>query len=179
MTHEDRSTPIAWPIALAGAAVLGTLATACMMPLVGIATRAAATMNRAQAVTAVLGVWAANQLLGFGLLGYPLDGYALMWGGALGTAGVAALFVARRIVGRGPVALGRLALAFVAAFAAYEVLLFAFALVAGGTDTFTPAIVLRILANDAAWLAGLAILYQLLTRAAPRLFGAAPALRLS
>ena len=66
-----------------------------------------------------------------------------------------------------------------AAFAAYEVLLFAFALVAGGTDTFTPAIVLRILANDAAWLAGLAILYRLLTRAAPRLFGAAPALRLS
>lgn len=179
MTHEDRSAPIAWPLALAGAAVLGTLATACMMPFVGIATLAATTMNRRQAMTAVLGVWAANQLLGFGWLGFPLDAYALRWGAALGGASVAALVAARRVVGRRGFALGRLALAFVAAFATYEALLFAFALVAGGTDTFTPGIVLRIFVNDAAWLVSLALLHRVLTTAAPRVFGPAPGLRFS
>jgi hypothetical protein len=177
MNHEDHSAPVAWPLALAGAAVLGTLATACMMPFVAIATIAAATMTRAQAVMAVLGVWAANQLLGFGWLGYPLDAHALSWGVALGASSVAALFAARHVLGGGRPPLIGLGLAFAAAFAAYEGLLFAFALVVGNTGTFTPAIVLLILGNDAGWLAGLAIMRMLLTRVAPRVFGTVSALR--
>jgi hypothetical protein len=179
MNHEENANPIARPLTLAAAAVLGTLATACMMPFVAIATIAAATMPRAQALTAVIGIWLANQLLGFGLLGYPLTGYAMSWGVALGGASVVALLVARRVL-RGPPLSGvRLALAFVAAFVTYEGLLFAFALVAGGAATFTPAIILLILGNDAAWLVGLTLLNVLLARAVPRVFGAMPALRLA
>ncbi|NJR79978.1 hypothetical protein [Sphingomonas corticis] len=179
MNMEDRAAPVAWPLALAGAAVLGTLATACMMPFVAIATIAAATMPRGQAVAAVLGVWSANQLLGFGWLGYPVDAHAIGWGAALGGAAIAAQVVARRVACGGRRALPRLALAFAAAFVAYEGLLFALAIVAGGTGTFTPAIVGQILANDAGWLVGLAALHAILASAAPRVFGRATALRLA
>lgn len=171
MENETNAGAVAWPIALAAAAVAGSLATACMMPFVAIATLAAATMPRRQALIAVFGAWTANQLLGFGLLGYPMTAYAASWGVALGAAGVAALLVARLITGGGHPTAARVAAAFAVAFASYEALLYAFALVAGGTGTFTASIVLRILANDAAWLVGLAALHAVLTRAAPRTFG--------
>lgn len=179
MNRTEDSSPVAWPLALAAAATLGTLATACMMPFVAVATIAAATMDRPRALAAIVGVWAINQLLGFGLLGYPMTAYAASWGVALGVAGVASLLVARRVLGGTAPTAVRLGLAFGAAFAAYELLLFAFSLVAGGTGTFTPSIVLSILANDAAWLVGMAALHIVLTRAAPRLFGTPAALRLA
>lgn len=177
MNQENAANTVAWPMVLAAAAVGGTLATACMMPFVAIATLAAATMTRRQAVTAVLGVWAANQLVGFGLLGYPMTLYAAAWGIALGAGGVVALAIARRVLPKSARSAARLVVAFVAAFAAYETFLFGFALVVGGTATFAPAIVLRILANDTAWFVALVALHAVLTRAAPRVFGTAPALR--
>ena len=156
-------------------AIGGTLIVACMMPFVGLAVIAAATMPRSQALVTVAGAWAANQILGFGLLGYPLDGYAIGWGVALGGGSVAAMLVARAVLGGRGIAPGRLAAAFLAAFAGYEALLYAFALVAGGTGTFTPAIIAQLLVNDAAWTAVLAVLYAVLTRAAPRVFAPARA----
>lgn len=178
MNRDTTAPKIAWPAALAAAAVLGSIATACMMPFVAVATVAAASMPRREALTAVVGVWAVNQLLGFGLLGYPMTSYAITWGLALGAAALAALVVARRVLREAaPTALA-LTFAFGIAFGTYEGLLFAFSLLEGGTDTFTPPIVLSILANDAAWLLGLATLHALLTRAAPRVFGAPRALRL-
>ena len=169
--------PLAWPAALGFATVAGTLATACMMPFVGIAVVATATMSGRNAALTVAAAWAANQLLGFGLLGYPLEAHALGWGVALGAASLLAL-VAARLVVRGP-SLGWLALAFAAAFATFEALLFLYAGVAGGRGTFTPAIIARIGANDASWCAVLVLLRLILGRAAPRWFGAAPALRLA
>ena len=176
MYQHERAAAVAWPLALAAAAIVGSLATACMMPFVAVATLTSVTMTRTQALTAVLGVWIVNQLLGFGLLGYPVSTYAVGWGVAIGLASVVALFVARRLGGSSPSA-GRLVITFAAAFAGYETVLYIFALAAGGSGTFTPAIVLRILANDAAWLVGLAALHILLTRAAPRIFGQLSVLR--
>ena len=164
-----KANPVFWTITLAAAAVLGTLVTACMMPFVAVATIAAATLPRGQAVMAVVGAWAANQLLGFGLLGYPIDSHAIAWGLALGAATLAVLPLARRVADG---SIARLVLAFGAAFLGWEALLFGFALAAGGTDTFKPAIVLALFANEAAWLALLAGLHLLATRGAPRLFGA-------
>ena len=178
MNRDTTAPTIAWPLALAAAAVLGSMATACMMPFVAVATIAAATMPRRNALIAVVGVWTINQLLGFGLLGYPVTGYAISWGLALGIASVAALVVAQRVLGAPSPTATRLIAAFGIAFGAYEGFLFAFSLVEGGTGTFTPAIVLSILANDAGWLVGLALLHALLSRAAPRVFGAPRALRL-
>ena len=174
MTRTDRN-PFVWTVTLATTAVLGTLATACMMPFVAVATIAAATMPRNQAVIAVLGAWAANQLLGFGLLGFPSTGFAIAWGIALGAASVAIIPLVRRLA---DASVARLLLAFVVAFAAWEAVLFGFALAVGGTGTFTPAIVLRLFGNEALWFALLGGLHLLLTRSAPRVFGPSPLVRL-
>ena len=160
--------PYLWPLLLAAVTIAATLATACMMPFVALATVAAATTNRATATVTVLGAWAVNQLLGFGLLGYPLDASTIGWGVALGVAALAAMTVARAVVGRRPTP-GRVIAAFVAAFAADEALLFGWALVAGGTETFTPAVVARLLLNEAGWFALMAGAWALLAWRAPRL----------
>lgn len=171
------SGALAWPAALGTATVLGTLATACMMPFVGLAVVAAATMSVRRAAQTVAAMWAVNQLLGFSLLGYPWTGDAFAWGLAIGLASMAAMMIARRVIGRNGGSAAHLAGAFLAAFAGYETLLFGFALVAGGTETFAPAIVLQILVNDAIWFAGLVALHLVLTRVAPGKFG--PRLRLA
>ncbi len=166
---------ILWPVVLAATAVLGTIATACMMPFVAVATIAAATMNRREAVIAVVGAWAANQLLGFGLLGYPLSGYAIGWGVALGVASLAVMPLVRGIADGSAV---HLVLAFGAAFALWEGLLFGFALAMGGTGTFTAAIVGTLFANEAAWLAALGVVHLVAAHGGPRLFGTARIVRL-
>lgn len=168
---------VAWPIALAAAAVLGTLAIACMMPFVALAVAAALTMPRARAAATITAIWATNQLLGFGLLGYPLTGYALSWGGALLGASLGAMLLAARLFDAPRPLSYALPLVFLAAFAAFEAALFGFALLIGGTETFTPTIVLQLLTNDVLWFAGLLALHGVLTRAAPRVFGPGLALR--
>ncbi len=177
--HLSRSAPIGWPVAFAAATVLGTLATACMMPFVGLAVVAAATLPLRRAVATVAVMWAVSQGLGFALLGYPATGYAIAWGVALGCASLAAMLVSRRLLGRAPLTTLRLVGVFLAAFALDEALLFGFAGIVGGTETFTPRIIAQLLANDGAWFAGLVALYFALTNVAPRVFGRSPALRLA
>ncbi|MDO7844485.1 hypothetical protein [Sphingomonas immobilis] len=166
-----------WPLALAATAILGTLVTACMMPFVGVAVASAATMPRGRAALTIGGVWAINQMLGFGLLGFPLDAFALSWGAALLLASLAAMLVAATLLGTRRDFGWRLFAGFVAAFVAYEAALFAFALVAGGAGTFTLSIIAQLAANDALWFAALIALHLGLTRAAPGWFGAGLALR--
>lgn len=178
-TNELDGSNFAWPAALGTATVLGTLATACMLPFVGLAVVAAATMSMRRAAQTVAALWAINQVLGFSLLGYPPTGDAFAWGAALGLASMAAMLIARRVIGANSGSVAHLVAAFVVAFAVYELLLFGFALVAGGTETFAPAIVLQILVNDASWFAGLTALHLVLTRVAPGRFGPAPRLRLA
>lgn len=181
MDSDSRSTDtsghLAWQAALAVAAVAGTLAIACMMPFVAVAVATAATMSRARAAATLGAVWATNQLFGFTLLGYPRTASAFAWGAALGVAGVCAMVVAAAMLGSRRGSAAMLAAAFAAAFATYELALFGFALAVGPTSAFTAPIVLQILANDAIWFAALIALHAVLTRAAPRTFGAALRLR--
>ena len=175
-----QSPSLAWPSALAAAAVLGSLASACMVPLVGLAVVAAATMSRGHAAATVIGAWIVSQLLGFGVMGFPWTADAAAWGLALGVGSLAAVGIAGAVLRRRrDLAVLPLLVAFAAAFVGYEALLYGFALVAGGTETFAPSIVLRVLVNDASWFAGLTALHLALTRAAPRMFGRAPQLRLA
>jgi hypothetical protein len=127
----------------------------------------------------VVAAWAVNQLIGFTLLGYPADAYAISWGVALGLASLAAMLVARMIVGPRTWSIARIAIAFLLAAAVYETLLYGYALVAGGTDTFTPAIVAQLMLNDGVWCAILVVCHVVLTGLAPKVFGAAPKLRLA
>lgn len=168
MRDDKACHPIAWPAALGIATIAGTLASACMMPFVALAVLSAATMSARRAGLTIGTIWATNQALGFLVLGYPATAYAAAWGAALGVASIAAAFVARAAMrGQRAFAAAPMLAAFGAAFVAYEVLLFGFAMVAGGVDTFAPSIVLRILLNEATWFAGLVALYAVLTRAAP------------
>ncbi len=174
MTIQQDHAPagsIGWQLAIAATATAGTLATACMMPFVALATVAAATMPRRQAAATIVAVWGVNQLLGFTLLGYPTDPRTVAWGVALGVAALAAMMIAAAVLRSSAPTLVSLAAAFAAAFAAYEAGLFAFALVAGGTGTFTAGIIGQILLNDACWCAALGAVHAVLTRAAPRTFG--------
>jgi hypothetical protein len=178
-TPDAGGAPYAWPLALAVSTVTGTLVTSCMMPFVAIAVMSAATLPLRSALLTVVAAWAANQLIGFTLLGYPADAYAIGWGVALGLASLAAMLVARAIVERQAWSIARIGAAFLVAFAVYEALLFGYASMAGGTETFAPGIVIQLLVNDSVWCAILAACYLVLTSLAPKIFGAAPSLRLA
>ena len=168
----------AWPVTLALATVGGSLVAACMMPFVAVTIVTAATMRRSLALTTILAIWATNQLLGFTVLGYPHTGYAFAWGGALGVASILAMLAGAIIMGeQNELSTLRTFGAFLIGFAVYEAALFGFALVVGGTETFTMAIVGQIFANDALWFAGLLLASWLLARAAPTLFGPSPRIR--
>ena len=169
----------AWPVALGIATVVGSLAAACMLPFVALAVLAAGTMSRGHAIATILAIWGVNQILGYTVMGYPQTAYSVGWGLALGAAALLAGLVARLVLkGRRDFAILPMIGAFAGAFVGYELLLFAYAQIVGGTDNFTTPIVMLILTNDALWFAGLGALYQVLTRTAPRVFGPAPALRM-
>jgi hypothetical protein len=77
----------------------------------------------------VVAAWIVNQAIGFGVLGYPVEPNTFLWGFAIGAAALIATAVStpvRRLpsIGR-PV---ELALALLAAYVVYEVVLFAFTL---------------------------------------------------
>ena len=169
---------ILWPLALAAVALIGSLAFACIFPFVAIAVVCAATMRGRDAVATVGALWVVNQAVGFTLMGYPHDASTYAWGIAIGLASIASVVIAMPIVGVGrPLTVVRLVAAFGAAFVAYEGLLFAFALYAGGLETFSADIVGLIARNDAMWFVGLMLLRLALTGVAPRWFGNAPAYR--
>lgn len=167
----------AWSLALATTAVLGTLASACLMPFVAVAVATALTMSRARAVATVAAIWAVNQIIGFGFLGFPATAMTIAWGVAIGLASLAATALASHLLAGRKAVEPWLLFVFASAFATYECLLLAFGAMTGRVGAFTPDIVLQILANDAIWCAALVALHVALTRAAPRVFGPKLSLR--
>jgi len=141
----------AFLIALLVAASLAlTLGFACALPFAAFATIAALLFDFGTAVLAILAVWLANQIVGFGFMHYPMDASTFAWGGGLGALGLASLIAARAVLSR---AHGWIAapLAFLASFAAYEGLLFAINLAVGmDAAIFEIAVVARIFAINAA-----------------------------
>ena len=179
MSRTQRESDI-WVGVLAVSTLVGTLAASCLMPFVALAVTAAATLPIRKAVRAVVVIWLANQVLGFTLLGFPLTPPTFASGVVLGLGSLAALAIARSVVGEGEVlVVTRLVSAFALAFLAYELLLFAFAYagLAGSTDMFTAQIIAQLGVSDAIWLAVLTALRLGLSHAAPHQFGPVPAMR--
>ena len=158
---------LAWPVLLALGAFIGSWATACVFPFAGFAAVSALTTDLRRGLAAVASVWVMNQAVGFSLLHYPTDANTIAWGVAIGAGAFAGFFAARSAARLS----GAILAAPVAAFAAYELLLFSVAHVLGGLHTFSAEIVLEIARNDAIWFAGLMGVRFLLTRTAPALFG--------
>ncbi|MBB3910104.1 hypothetical protein [Sphingomonas desiccabilis] len=171
---------LSWLVAIDGAAVLGSFALACMTPFAALAAASALTLSRRAGVMAVLGAWLLNQIIGFGFLGYPTDPMTILRGVAIAVSALAGFGVAHAVRGSaGTLSLARMVAAIAGAFVAYEVVTYLTAMVLGGTENFTPAIVWMLARNDAMWFTGLMALYLALTASAPSVFGRRPQLRLA
>ncbi len=151
-------TQFLWAAILsAGGFVLG-LVLLCIAPFAAVAAVAARTLPLRVALAATGAMWLGGQLAGYGLFHYPHEPASYALGLGIGVAALAATFVAGRI--------RSLPLAFLAAFAVFETVQYAFSLAFGGSETFLFAIVAEIFEGN---VLGLAILWAL------RLAGAAGA----
>ncbi len=145
-----KKTQLLWPAVLAtGGFILG-LVLVCIAPFAAVATLAVRTMPLRVALVTIAAMWFGGQVVGFGFRHYPHTPSTYALGAAIGIAALAAGFAASRI--------RVLPLAFLAAFAVYEGVQYAFALVFGGSETFTLGIVAEILEGN---IIGLAILWAL------------------
>jgi hypothetical protein len=145
-------TMAAWTLACVGASLLSTFAFACVTPLAGLAAIAGLKLPRNQALAVTGLTWFANQAVGFLFLQYPLTADCFAWGGLLAAAALAGTLAANSCARMTQWAL-RLGAGFLAAFAVYEIILFAATPFLGGEATFAGPILLRILAiNLAAFL---------------------------
>jgi hypothetical protein len=154
---EPRLAPIFCLVLLTAGCVLASFALACATPFAAYAVIAGAMLPLPAALAVITAAWLVNQAIGFGVLGYPHDTNTLLWGFAIGVAALVATGVAKAVLG----ALSRLAtpaalaLALVAAYAGYEVVLLAFTPALGGTGAFTLAIIARLGLLNLLWLIGL------------------------
>ena len=151
-------------LALLGTAcALASLVFACAAPFAAFATVAAAMLPLRSALFTTGAAWLINQAIGFGILNYPIDANTIAWGGvilaaALGGA-VAACFVLHNTRGNSVVAP---AMAFVAAFTAYELLLLAATPLLGGHEALAPVVVARIAGLNLVWFLALVVTAQIM-----------------
>lgn len=169
--HHTASSPATLPLAptdarraplfafglLTVASALASFVFACATPFAAYAVIAAAMLPLRQALLVVTGTWLVNQTIGYGVLHYPINANSISWGLAIGTGALAATTAAKSVIQSRPLARMpiTLAIALLAAYAVYEIVLLAFTPVLGGIDGFTIEIIARIGLLSAVWLAGL------------------------
>jgi hypothetical protein len=148
---------------LVASCALASFALACATPFAAFAVLAAAMLPLSSALLVVAAAWIVNQAIGFGVLHYPIDANTILWGFVIGAAALAATLMAKivsRVLWRSATA-PVLALALLAAYGAYELVLFAATPVLGGAASFTAAIVARLGVLSALWLMGLVAVCEL------------------
>jgi hypothetical protein len=153
-----------WLGLMIAASVATSLGFACAVPLAAFAAASALTLSRRDALLLVGAVWLANQVVGFAVLGYPWTANCIAWGVALGAVALLSTAAALGVVGRldgAAWSATRPVVAFLVSFLVYEGTLFAVALVLGGTEDFTPAIIGRIFAINAIGMAALFVASRL------------------
>ena len=166
---------IGWGLAIGAAALLATAAASAVAQtglrhwlrlvlafVAAFAAMLAATESRRTAFGTMALIWFANQAVGVAALGYPLDVHSVGWGVAIGVAALLGTAAASAMAQTNLPRALRLVLAFVAAFAVYEIALALVAAATGELAEFTPTIVARLAALDAAWLAALVVLREAL-----------------
>ena len=161
MNDKAVVTPMLWVVLIAALSVVGSYAFACATPFAAIGALAARKMDRGTGLTLVMLAWLANQVVGYGLLDYPHTANSFAWGAAIGVAAVAGFFAARSI---GATALKNsiaTVASLIAAFAVYEIALYAAGFVIGGeSGAFTFAIVARIFIINAVAFGAVLALYR-------------------
>jgi hypothetical protein len=154
---EPRYTPLFCFALLTIACALASFAFACATPFAAFAVVAAAMLPLPSVLLMIVAAWLVNQGIGFGFLHYPVDATTIIWGFVIGAAALAATVASAltlRAMPRSgaPAAFGA---ALIAAYVAYEVVLFAATPFLGGAGDFTVAIVGRLGGLNAVWLIGL------------------------
>jgi hypothetical protein len=155
---EPRFASLFCLVLLTAACALASFAFACATPFAAFAVVAGAMLSLPAALLVVAAAWIINQAIGFGALGYPYDTNTLSWGAAIGAAALISTMAAKlvlRSLPRTSSSPAVLTLAIVGAYAAYELVLFAFTPALGGTGAFTPTIVGRLGTLNLVWLIGL------------------------
>ena len=175
---EPRYAPMFCFALLTAACALASFVLACATPFAAFAVVAAAVLPLRSAMLVVFGTWLVNQTIGFGALHYPVDAKTIAWGFVIGAAALAATAAASTVFHQMPRnrTLTSFLLAFICAYAAYEITLLAATPVLGGAGAFTPAIVTRIALRSALWLAGLVAACEIVRLLNP--FGRGRAMRL-
>jgi hypothetical protein len=139
-----------WSVVLAlGGTALGVVFL-CIAPFAAVAALATRTLARRAAIAAVVTMWFLNQAIGFGILHYPRNAPTIGWSAAILVASVGSALVATSF--RNPF------FAFAAAFATYEVTLFAWGALHGVRGGFSADVVAEVFVAN---VAGLAILTAL------------------
>lgn len=134
-----------WIVVVSGASILFSLALACATPFAAMAAVAGTFLALRPAVALVVFAWLVNQAVGYLVLGYPTTWDSFAWGGAIGIAALAGLAAVIGLGSRIGNAATVLLAGFLAAFAAYELVLFAFtAVLPSGDGVFSFAVVLLI-----------------------------------
>ncbi len=150
-----------WIALVAGSSILFSLALACATPFAAIATVAGGMMARRDAVVLVGIAWLANQGIGYLVLDYPLTLDSFAWGGMIGVATLLATLMAGEIARRWPALMISLTVGYLAAFATYELIVFAATAFLPSVDgAFSLEIVARIFGINLLALAGLLVLYR-------------------
>jgi hypothetical protein len=154
---EPRYAPLFCFGLLTAACALASFAFACATPFASFAVIAAAMLPLGPALLVAAAAWLVNQAIGFGALHYPVDLSTILWGVAIGAAVLIATAAAASVLrlAQRTTAVIALALALVAAYAAYELALFAATPFLGGEGAFTVAIVRWIATLNILWLIGL------------------------
>jgi len=154
---EPRYAPLFCFALLTMSCALASFAFACATPFAAFAVIAAATLPLQSALLVTVAAWLVNQGIGFGFLHYPVDASTILWGLVIGSAALAATAVSMavlRVIERTGTAVA-LSAALIAAYAAYELVLFAATPFLGGAEDFSKAIVGRLGLLSVLWLIGL------------------------
>lgn len=164
IAHPSFMASFIWTAVLTLAVVGVTVALSCVTPFAALAVALAGTVGLRASLRVMIGVWLANQLIGFGLFHFPRTPntvlIGLVIGGAAVLATIAAWFVLKQM--RSQPLLLRLGVAFLASFAGYEVTLLAPVLLLGDLETFRPEIVAQLGFINAVSLAGMIALNEVL-----------------
>jgi hypothetical protein len=157
-----RSAPLFCFGLLIAACALASFAFACATPFAAFAVIAAEMLPLSSALFVIAEAWVANQIIGVGALHYPVDANTILWGVVIGAAALASTAAANAVLRRTQrtgtaVALG---MALAAAYAAYDLVLFAATPWLGGAANFTITIVGRLGILNVLWLISLAAIVK-------------------
>ena len=155
-----------WPAVLIAVSAISTAGFACVTPFAAFAVAAAYVLPLRSALLCVLGVWLANQLVGFAALGYPWTLDTLLWGLAIGISALVATAFAFVVLNKqGWNRLTSVSASLVVAFVVYEAGLFLVTFGLGGSEAFTPAIVGQFALLNIVWTAALIGVQEVLRQA--------------